>query len=481
MENEMELRNKDWEHFAEHFHLMTCIISVEKKPGKGYGTIRIVQGNNAYKESVGLAAGGIDLTDIATKQFEPNHEYEYYLPKDLNFEDACYRAAVLQEPIHNYVRPTRYPFDINLFLIPLQSDDENMGYCAYSQILLPKTDSAVVSMSVSPETASDVLSACIKLRGEEDFQVVMNEVIEDIRRICQADLCCVLLMDPGKRQCSALCEAIAPGSPLRSMSGYLDEDFYDLAETWMDTIGGSYCLVIHSEKDMEYLKEKNPAWYESLKVANVDRLVIFPLMSRGHHLGYIWATNFDTENTLRIKDTLELTTYFIASEIASYKFVERLTALSRTDLLTGVLNRNEMNNRVSNLGDSVKENKGNYGIVFVDMNGLKYVNDNQGHEAGDQLLKNAAMILQSTFIGDEIFRAGGDEFMILLKDTSPEDMQMKIDEIKMKEEMFENVSFSAGYSFFEDGRSIRDALAQADELMYKDKDNYYHSHPERSR
>jgi diguanylate cyclase (GGDEF)-like protein len=118
------------------------------------------------------------------------------------------------------------------------------------------------------------------------------------------------------------------------------------------------------------------------------------------------------------------------------------------------------------------------GVVFADMNGLKYTNDHLGHVAGDQLLKNAAVILQSTFVGAEIFRAGGDEFLILMHDTTEEDMKEKINEIRKKAELFENVSFAAGGCLLQPGMDLRDALSEADAQMYRDKGNFYRKYPE---
>lgn len=97
------------------------------------------------------------------------------------------------------------------------------------------------------------------------------------------------------------------------------------------------------------------------------------------------------------------------------------------------------------------------------------------------MLKNAAMILQSTFVGDEIYRAGGDEFMILLQETDPEDMRQRIAEIKKKSALFDNVSFAAGCSPLNSRREIRKALAEADADMYGDKQNCYALHPELQR
>ena len=97
----------DWESFVSRFDSMTCILSVEKKPGGGCGTVRMVTGNRKYLDSLALAAGGVEMDSDKKAEFIPNSEYTRYIPKDLNFEDVCYRCAVLKQPIHNCVRATR--------------------------------------------------------------------------------------------------------------------------------------------------------------------------------------------------------------------------------------------------------------------------------------------------------------------------------------------------------------------------------------
>ena len=471
----------DWKCFIDRFEPMTCLLSVEKKPDGGYGMIRIVTGNKAYIDTLALAAGGVDVGSEQKTEFIPNSPYTRYIPKDLNFEDVCYQCAVLKQPIHNCLRASRYPFDIIVHMLPLVSDDENLGYCTFTQVFLPKSDNNLTSQSISQETATEVINTCIKLREDKPFQEIMQAVIEDIRRICEARYCSVLLLDDHQRLCEALAEAKTQDSSLEWKKTTEDDEFYDLAHTWQETMAGSYCLVIRDQNDMEYIRERNPKWYQSLMDAGVERLVLFPLMTRGQLLGYIMAIDFDTENTQHIKDTLELTSYFIASEIANNRFIDRLKALNATDMLTGLLSRNAMDARVEALSRSGEEAPCGMGVVFADMNGLKHVNDSQGHLAGDQMLKNAAMILQSTFGGDEIYRVGGDEFLALLHDTDEESLLRKIAEIKKKENLFENVSFAVGYSLLDRASDISQALSRADARMYEDKENCYRMNPELKR
>jgi diguanylate cyclase (GGDEF)-like protein len=467
----------DWKSFADHFDPMTCVLSVEKRSDGRCGTVRIVTGNRKYIDSIALAAGDVELDSTKKVPFIPDSEYTRYIPKDLNFEEVCYRCAIQKQPIHNCIHAPRYPFDILAYLMPLESDDERFGYCTYTQVLIPKNDNNLISLNISQETAMDIIGTCIKLRDDKPFSEIMREVIEDIRNICGAEYCCVLLLDENQRRCSVLAEAKASGSALGWMEDYLDDDFYSLAETWQDTLSGAFCLVVSNEHDMSFIREKNPEWHRSLTSAGVEKLVLFPLMSRGHLMGYIYAVNYPEENARHIKDTLELTTYFIASEIANNRFIEQLKEISKMDLLTGVMNRNAMNTRITELSETPGEASGRMGFVFADMNGLKYINDHQGHHAGDLLLKNAAMVLQNTFTGDEIYRAGGDEFFILLSETNEADLRTKISEIKKKSELFENISFAVGYCLLRPGMDPRTALSEADAYMYEDKENCYRENP----
>jgi diguanylate cyclase (GGDEF)-like protein len=181
---------------------------------------------------------------------------------------------------------------------------------------------------------------------------------------------------------------------------------------------------------------------------------------------------------MHIKETLELTTFFLASEISSYQMFDKFRILSTVDLLTGVLNRNEMNNRVMQLGIDDRPGRKNIGIIFADLNGLKRMNDDNGHSAGDKLIKDAAAILKEVFPKDEIYRAGGDEFMVLLRDTSLEQLKQYEKTIKEKADKTDNVSFAVGISIEEDSQKIYNAMKAADVNMYEDKKKFYGGHPE---
>lgn len=467
----------DFQKFVDSFTAATSVISVEKLPDGKYGAIRIVAGNKPYIDSIEHAGDGPNLL---INKFIPNSEYHTYFPTDLNFEDFCYKSAVLKQPQHSYVHPGRFDFWFDLFSLPLDIEDEKLAYCTYTHVVTHKPNTEKMA-TLSYDTAPDVLSACLKLKETDDFSTAMKELIKRLREICDSMYCCIMLMNDQDRTCHLLGESFSENEDFNTNDDWMEGDFYKVAESWGDLIGGSNCLIIKNAQDWDYVKEKNKAWYDELVFTGVRTMVLFPLKTNGNLLGYIWSTNFTPENAGRIKEILELTSFFISSEISNHLLFDRLKILSTIDSLTGVMNRNEMNNRVDQIaGNPALSDKG-VGIVFTDLNGLKKTNDERGHLAGDILLKEAASILKNLFPQDEIYRAGGDEFMILSFATTEEALNKKVTELRKQVELSDTVSFAIGSYFDSNSNNVLSAMTKADKKMYEDKEIYYAEHPEKKR
>ena len=107
--------------------------------------------------------------------------------------------------------------------------------------------------------------------------------------------------------------------------------------------------------------------------------------------------------------------------------------------------------------------------------------DNNGHIAGDTLLKNAATKLMEVFPECEIYRAGGDEFLIISVDLPEELMSERVERLRLESEDPNNISFSLGQFFDDQDTDIRIGMRTADERMYADKERYYEKFPERKR
>ena len=452
---------------ADSIGAMTCIISVEKLPDGGCGDIRIVTGNRSYLDSIEKPYENVEML---TRKFVPNSLYTNYLTRDLNFENACYEAAVHKKCLHAYAHPERYDVWFNMTFLPLVPDEGNLCYCTYTMEISQRPSSERMS-NISSDIASAVLEAALALRASgDDFQTAMNNTVADVRKLCDAEYCGILLIDDEKKSCRVLGESYSGNSNLHPDTNYLEQEFYPIASTWQATISGSNCLIVKDERDMEVVGQRNRVWYESLMKAGVKTIALFPLRSRDDLLGFMWTVNFAPENATRIKEILELTTYVLGMETGNYLMMDKLRLLSSRDMLTGRLNRNEMDNRINWISS---EKTGEPVVVlFFDLNGLKHINDTLGHRAGDALICRASSALMDVFDDRDIFRAGGDEFVVIKTGTTLKDMEEDIRRFREQACEKAGVSFAIGCAQCR-GEKIVQALKEADERMYDDKKAYY--------
>ena len=438
----------DFDKILSHYKAKACVMSVELFPDGSYGNIRVVAGNKAHCD---------DMEALRHTPFVPNSPYEMCFPKNQNFEDHCFRCIQSGKPLHAYVDLYMMGLWLNMFLMPLDSDRENIGYCIYCYDVTPKADSSAMA-DLSAETATYVLNTCIKLRGTDNVKQTFQEVVEDIRKTCGSDHCCILLTDTENRECSIFAESTREDVKIKPMSRYV-EGFYAIAETWPETLAGSTCIIVKDERDMEKLRLANPIWGSMLDLSGVKTIVLFPLRHGGVLLGYLWAVNFNVDDVLKIKETLEVTTFLIASEISSYLLLNKLEIMSTIDSLTGVKNRNVMNNRIDQIVAGRQPTPD--AVIFADLNGLKRMNDDQGHISGDKVLRAAAEILQYVFPEEDVYRAGGDEFMVLIPNITEDELNTRVAKIRTMAKLSENVRFSIGTCYGDP--DVRRAMHIADE------------------
>lgn len=460
----------DFEKLVSDHKSMTCVLAVEYYPDGSYGNIKIAAANKVLRE---------DSERDFHRPFVPDSPYYYYLPQDKNFEDFIYRCACQGKPLHTYVHVEKMGLWVNMFLLPLESDKENVGYCLYSCDISPYADTEQQA-SLAADTATTALEISIKLRGaeKENINDVFADIVEDIRNMAGAEHCGIILYDNDNMQYSAFCEASSSDSSISSSDIYNNGKLYDIAETFDAVISGSSCAIIKDENEMKWFDSVNPEVYSLIKGFGIKSTVIFPLKHNGRILGYLWLLNFNTDDTVRIKETLELSTFLIASEISNYQLMKQLEILSTIDMLTGCKNRNAMNNAVDDIIIGKNRLSEPAAVVFADLNGLKRINDNKGHSAGDRLIRTAAAVLSQVFYDFDVYRAGGDEFMVITKGLCEAALKSRMEQLKEKSVIDEDIHFAVGYCFVSDGDDIRTAMRVADEMMYADKKEYYDEHPE---
>lgn len=198
---------------------------------------------------------------------------------------------------------------------------------------------------------------------------------------------------------------------------------------------------------------------------------------------YAKADSMDRAGLLRIGMLLFIILCGISSQMTTYRLIKQgmkydiVSTLAYRDGLTGLGNRTAY---LEYLDACIKNHLPQLGIVFLDINNLKYVNDHLGHDMGDILIKEASRIINGSFGRyGKSYRIGGDEFCILIDATSLDSVYH--DAKEQFEEMMENantnnpnhleIRIAHGFSICKElsEEKIDAAIKQADEAMYLDK------------
>ena len=241
---------------------------------------------------------------------------------------------------------------------------------------------------------------------------------------------------------------------------------YEAVSWWYDVFDTYNHLVIENIED---IKETEPLTYEYLKPQNIHSLITAPLKKGDEIFGFFGVDNPPEYSMHNVTYIVEIVAHFIVALLERKKLMDKLERMSYEDHLTGVFNRNALNDYIDE--HSTSENTG---IVFCDVLGLKRVNDTMGHQAGDDLLIRASKCLKETFRKKDIYRIGGDEFLIISKDIEEDIFKRKISELKDNMEKYD-VKMSFGVVWKPLINDIEHVIYEADNLMYEDKRAYYAS------
>lgn len=244
-------------------------------------------------------------------------------------------------------------------------------------------------------------------------------------------------------------------------------------KNWVDLLKKGNKIVIN---DIENIKNNSPFEYELLSKQNIFNIVLVPLIIDRKIIGIIGLDNQNLNTAEMAAPFLQTIQYFLSLSMQRDKDEKMLLELSQIDKLTSFYNRNRF---VKDLSDFEKIN-GSIGAIFLDVNGLKEINDLNGHYAGDKLLKECANIIKNISSSNNLYRIGGDEFVILYQNI---DEELFYDNVVLLKNAFEksDCHIAIGDCWNKSSNNIQDIVKCADECMYKDKKKYYQGHHVTSR
>lgn len=248
----------------------------------------------------------------------------------------------------------------------------------------------------------------------------------------------------------------------------------DVLDNWLPTYDSNKTIILN---DIEELREISLEAYNQAVKSGVHRLVASPIDDNGKIIGFIGASNLPEEKVSQSVTFFNALDYFIASMIIREKSAIKLRELSYIDSLTGLYNRNKFTEETEKIMNG--RNCG-LGVLYMDLNGLKEINDNCGHSGGDNALKDIADVIVESFGKDCSYRVGGDEFVVLCYGTTDKEFTAKVTAFRnLISEMKYKVSI--GFHYSKDSSDIDEVIKIADEKMYQDKKYYYRNNGQSAR
>lgn len=308
-----------------------------------------------------------------------------------------------------------------------------------------------------------ILNKCIaELISGEDEDAAISNLLRIISGYFDGDRSYIVQIDEKRNVCTNTYEYAMNG--VTAEKDNLQEVPMEMLDIWMDSFrkNGLYYIP-----DIE--EEQGQPYYETLKMQDITRLLAVPLNSDGKIIGFLGVDN----PRLHYEDHTLLSSiqYFLTDSLKAKERKACLQYMSYRDMLTTLYNRNRY---IQVLEGMQAKTVIKTSVAYIDINGLKRVNDLYGHEAGDRLIINTARSMLA-ILPENAYRVGGDEFVLICFDMDEKIFQSKVrdicDSIAAK-----RISVSVGVVWEESSSELETMLRRADDLMYAEKKKYYEKH-----
>jgi len=251
-----------------------------------------------------------------------------------------------------------------------------------------------------------------------------------------------------------------------------------------DTLGhGLYCeTVIGKNKELHVENAlESKKWKDNPDVKlNMISYYGLPLQWPDEEVfGTICVLDNKSNNySEKYKELIKEFKFVIESDLRMLIYQEKLRYYSERDTLTSVYNRRKLESIISSEFFRSKRTGNIFSVAIMDINKLKYINDNYGHNVGDNVIKKFAEVFKNRIRTTDYFgRWGGDEFLLICPNTDEKGMEKLIKDIKETveeklDQVGKNFGFCTGFSQFSPkDEEFKDIIARADEKLYQCKKN----------
>lgn len=216
-----------------------------------------------------------------------------------------------------------------------------------------------------------------------------------------------------------------------------------------------------------HLKKTNYKLYEFLLKHEIKDVSFAIVADKNNHVGILGTIN--TKKYYITRKLLEDVAVCFSIAIYNKKHLNKTELAATTDSLTGVLNRVAYQKDILEFNNEKPED---FSCIYIDVNELHLRNNKYGHAAGDEMLIYIANTLKEVFFGHNIYRMGGDEFLVFTKNVKNEVVNHNITTFS---EQLKPVGYNVaiGMSFRTQNTNCEEMVREAEIKMYEEKARYY--------
>ncbi len=305
------------------------------------------------------------------------------------------------------------------------------------------------------------------LYAEPDLDKALCLMLEHIGLFLKAERCFIFTMEGSTMRMTS--EWCAPGiAPRKEESAAEPRSGID---RWFELFSRHSNVVV---PDRQLLKLVHPTEYDALERMKIESCVAAPIIIHDEIVSILGIANLAASKLDGASLMLTTLSYFIATTMVADNNRKLLEKASYSDAMTGVSNRNAFIRDIEQDQRLIDQGELAVGVIYFDLNGLKEVNDTQGHRAGDRLIMHLADTITLFFRKREVYRTGGDEFITICLNMPEQLFTERLARVMAFIDSSTTLSVSIGYAWSQEkGLSLQQVIATADAKMYEEKQIFY--------
>jgi diguanylate cyclase (GGDEF)-like protein/PAS domain S-box-containing protein len=352
-----------------------------------------------------------------------------------------------------------------------RSGEVRIGYLTINMI--PGTQKSVASLIdiTQSKRTEKILQARLRLMEyslSHSFEKVLRATIDEAENLTDSRIGFYHFLERDQRTISL--QTWSTRTTTQACFAQAQEMHYDIDEAgvWVDCIHKAK-PIIHNDYASLPDKKGIPKGHPS-----IIRELVVPVYRGESIKALLGVGNKPQDYTSDDIETVSLLANLAWDIIEQKQMEEKVRTMSLYDPMTGLYNRFFFEEEMQRLSSGRQTP---LGVIVADLDGLKFINDSLGHQVGDQMLVTAASILKNNFRSNDILaRIGGDEFAVLLPQTSQEAVEQILERLRKEFDAHNRpeteipLSLSFGYAVSgEETTNIQGLFREADNRMYREK------------